>query len=84
MNPKRKILRMDLLTRNTYPREELCRLVYLDGSLHLDTKGCPGKGIYIHKDEETVKKVFQKKMLRRYVSSNEDLARLESEILNAL
>ncbi len=75
---------MDLLSRKSYPRDELFRLVMLDGTLHLDNGGLQGKGIYLHKDEETVKKAFQKKIFRRFVSSMDDLDRLESEILDAL
>lgn len=81
---KKEILRMDILSRKSFKKSEMYRLVMLDGTLTFDKEmNLPGKGIYIHMDEETIKKVFAKKMLRRYTSSTETLQRLESEMMDA-
>lgn len=82
MNPKPSVNRMDILSRKSFPREELFRLVKQDGKFLLDLNDTlPGRGIYIHRDEETLAKVFQKGLLRKY-ASKEDLAVLESELKN--
>lgn len=71
---------MDLLTRKIYPKAELFRLVKQDGKLCYDKKGdLPGRGIYLHKDRETLEKVFKKGLLKRYCPK-EDLSLLEREL----
>lgn len=81
MNPKPSIQRMDILSRTSYPKEELYRFVKQDGKFLLDKDyKLPGRGVYVHKDEETLHKVFQKGMLRKY-ASKEELEVLESELI---
>ncbi len=80
MNPKPSVNRMDILSRKSYPREELFRLVKQEGKLILDLEGSlPGRGVYVCKDAETLEKVFQKGLLRKY-ANKEDLIVLESEL----
>ncbi len=85
MNLKKTIYRMDFSTRKVYPRKDLFRLVKTEEGLVLDKEDkLPGRGIYLLKDEETVKRVSEKKMLRRFTSSDEDILRLSKELMNAL
>ncbi len=59
--------RMDLLSRKTYPVEQLIRLVLVSSNLKLDKDHTlTGRGIYLLKDEATIDKVFSKGMLKRY------------------
>ncbi len=84
MNPKKPIFRMDLLSRKSCPKQELIRLVFTDGKLVYDRNGnLPCKGIYIHKDSQTIEKVFQKGILKRYTKDKELLLALERELKDA-
>lgn len=84
MNSKKPIFRMDLLTRKSYPKQELLRLVFSDGKLIYDKDGnLPKRGIYIHKDSQTIEKVFQKGLLKRFVKDQDLLLALERELKNA-
>lgn len=47
--------RMDALSRKSYPKKELFRLVERGGSLVYDPKqNMPGRGYYLHKDAATL------------------------------
>lgn len=85
MNKKKNIYRMDFLTRECYPIEEMFRLTKKDGTLVFDENNTfGGRGIYLHKDEEHLKNIFIKGKLKRFTQSKEDLSRLERELTNAL
>ena len=85
MNSKKPVFRMDLATRKVYPKEELFRLVVVQGgSLLLDREGSlPGRGVYVLKDGSSVAKVFRKGMLKRYCKDDDVLSRLEKELQDA-
>lgn len=84
MNSKKPIVRMDLATRKTYPREELFRLVVQGGKILLDKDGnLPGRGIYVLKDGNSIAKIFRKGMLKRYCRDDEILSHLEKELQDA-
>lgn len=72
MNKKPVVNRMDILSRKKYPKDELIRLVKQDDKLVLNGD-LKGRGIYIHKDRETILKVFNKGLLKRYNIDNESL-----------
>lgn len=61
-------VRMDIVTRKTYPKEELLRFVVFKGVVTLD-KGqvLPGRGCYVKKDEESLQKAFSKKLISRHL-----------------
>ena len=72
--------RMDILTRKTFPKESLLRLVRVDDVLVLDkdqTK--PGRGIYLLAETETVSRLRKKNLLLRY-SKKTDYEKLFEEM----
>lgn len=73
---------MDLLSRVKYPRERLLRLVKAsDGNVVLDLDyNMEGRGVYVLKDEEQIKKTFQKKRLSKIVSQSQEKALMEEMI----
>ena len=73
---------MDLLSRVKYPRERLLRLVKTsDGNVVLDLDyNMEGRGVYVLKDEEQIKKTFQKKRLSKIVSQSQEKALMEEMI----
>ncbi len=74
------IVRMDLLSRKQFPREELFRLVLQEGKLLLDLSySLKGRAVYVKKDVETIEVIFKKGLLRRY--SKEDLTTLKQEMI---
>lgn len=84
MNTKKVVLRMDLLTRKSYPRNQLIRLVLIDGKLILDLNHkILGRGIYLLNDGNTLEKVFKKGLLKRYCKDEEVLENLKREIQDA-
>ncbi len=63
---KRIVERRDILTRKTYPKEELFRFVKCDGYLVFDkTYTMNGRGYYIHKDEKSILAVKGKNAFTR-------------------
>ena len=63
---------MDLVSRKSYPKEKLFRLVVKDGSLVLDMDGSlPGRGIYILRDKKTVETFFKRKMYFRFCKTTD-------------
>lgn len=80
MNSPYVIVRMDLLSRKQFPREELFRLVLQEGKLLLDLSySLKGRAVYVKKDVETIEVIFKKGLLRRY--SKEDLTTLKQEMI---
>lgn len=64
---KNEVVRMDIVSRKQYPLPELIRLVIKDNSLLMDVENkIQGRGIYIHKDKESIKLVFKRKLLKKY------------------
>ncbi len=58
--------RMDILSRKSYPKKELFRLVFLNHELLLE-KDSPlkGRGVYLKKDKDSVASARKKKLLER-------------------
>lgn len=73
---------MDLLSRVKYPRESLLRLVKAsDGNVVIDYDyNMEGRGVYVLKDEEQIKKTFQKKRLSKIVPQSQEKALMEEMI----
>lgn len=73
---------MDLLSRVKYPRERLLRLVVTeDKKVVIDsTYSIKGRGVYVLKDEEQIKKTFQKKRLSKIVPQSNEAALMEEMI----
>ncbi len=73
---------MDLLSRVKYPRERLLRLVVMgDKKVVIDpTYSIKGRGVYVLKDEEQIKKTFQKKRLSKIVPQSNEAALMEEMI----
>lgn len=73
---------MDLLSRVKYSREKLLRLVLTeDKKVVIDTSyTMKGRGVYVLKDEEQIKKTFQKKRLARIVPQSCEKALMEEMI----
>ena len=73
---------MDLLSRVKYPRERRLRLVKAsDGNVVLDLDyNMEGRGVYVLKDEEQIKKTFQKKRLSKIVPQSQEKALMEEMI----
>lgn len=76
------VYRIDLLSRVKYPRERLLRLVKAsDGNVVLDLDyNMEGRGVYVLKDEEQIKKTFQKKRLSKIVPQSQEKALMEEMI----
>ena len=59
--------RMDIVSRKKFPIAELFRLTLCEGKLTLDKDDTlPGRGIYVHKDLETLEKLKKRNLLSRY------------------
>lgn len=72
--------RMDILTRKTFPKESLLRLVRVDDVLVLDKdQTMPGRGIYLLAETETVLRLRKKNLLLRY-SKKTDYEKLFEEM----
>ncbi|HIU70289.1 MAG TPA: YlxR family protein [Candidatus Enterosoma merdigallinarum] len=72
--------RMDILTRKTFPKESLLRLVRVDDVLVLDKdQTMPGRGIYLLAETETVSRLRKKNLLLRY-SKKTDYEKLFEEM----
>ena len=72
--------RMDILTRKTFPKESLLRLVRVDDVLVLDKdQTMPGRGIYLLVETETVSRLRKKNLLLRY-SKKTDYEKLFEEM----
>lgn len=72
--------RMDILTRKTFPKESLLRLVRVDDVLVLDKdQTMLGRGIYLLAETETVSRLRKKNLLLRY-SKKTDYEKLFEEM----
>lgn len=77
---KNEVVRMDIASRKQYPLPELIRLVIKDNSLLLDIENkIQGRGIYIHKDKESINLVFKRKLLKKYAPLS-TLTELEAKL----
>ncbi len=76
------VYRMDLLSRVKYPRERLLRLVVTENKkVVIDPSySMKGRGVYVLKDEEQIKKTFQKKRLSKIVIQSDEVALMEEMI----
>ncbi len=76
------VYRMDLLSRVKYPRERLLRLVVTENKkVVIDPSySMKGRGVYVLKDEEQIKKTFQKKRLSKIVIQSDEAALMEEMI----
>ena len=73
--------RMDIMSRKSYPKKELFRLVFLEHELLLE-KDSPlkGRGVYLKKDKASVANARKKKLLeRRFRLEDCDAIYLEME-----
>ena len=65
--PKAINCRMDIASRNVFPRAVLIRLVVRDNRLVLDKdQDLPGRGIYVYPSMEALEKIKKKGLLKRY------------------
>ncbi len=63
---KKTIYRKDIISGEVFPRDELLRLVYIDGHIEFDTDlSKPGRGAYIKKDEGSLEALKNGKLLSR-------------------
>ncbi len=66
MKPRKIPMRSCVVTREKYPKQELLRIVRQDGQVFLDPTGkMNGKGAYIKKDLEVLKKAQKQHALDR-------------------
>ncbi len=78
---KRIVERRDILTRKTYPKNELFRFVKRDGYLIFDKDySMEGRGYYIHKDEKSILSLKNKNAFTR-IGRISDLDKLTEELL---
>ncbi len=58
--------RMDILSRKSYPKKELFRLVFIKGALLLEENSpLKGRGVYLKKDKESIAMARKKKLLEK-------------------
>ncbi len=82
---KKTIYRKDIISGGIFPRDELLRIVCLDGGIHIDRyHKAKGRGAYIKIDEANISKtaICLKAINRalRQTFSLEDIASLQEEI----
>ena len=78
-------MRMDFITRKHFPREEMIRLVKIDGKFMLDNENKTGKrGFYLHSDEAEITSLFRSKKILRFLKEEEEREQLLQEILNII
>lgn len=76
------VTRMDILSRKSYPINELIRLKKADDTLVLDIDhSMKGRGIYLHKDKETIDIAYKKHLLKRYIHNAEQKEMLFKEMM---
>lgn len=77
--------RTDCVSHKAYPKDRLIRLVVGGDGLAVDPTGqAPGRGIYVLRDEETIKRLNPKHLRKAGNVSPEALERLKEELLNAI
>ena len=62
---KRENPRQDIVSRQSFPREELVRFVIVLGELRLMESG--GRGRYIHKDRKSLETAIRKHVFERFL-----------------
>ena len=66
MSMRKENGRMDILSRKSYPKKKLFRLVFLSPSLLLEEdRPLKGRGVYLLKSEESVAEAKRRKLLER-------------------
>ena len=71
MVTKKIPLRMCIVCKKELPKKELDRIVKTDDGFVLDKTGkMNGRGSYICKDEECIKKLFKQKVLNKVFKTN--------------
>ncbi len=57
---------MDMLTRKSYPKKELFRLVFSSNGLLLEGKNpLNGRGVYLYKSKESIAEARRRKLLEK-------------------
>ncbi len=63
---RKETLRMDIVSRGRFPKEELFRLVHVCGAFVLDPSlALPGRGVYVRRSLEALKALQAKKILEK-------------------
>ena len=82
MLPKPGVLRLDIVSHKSFPKDKLFRLVKVDDVYVLDEgQNMKKRGLYVLKDEETLNKLSTKKIMSRY-RLNEDVIKRMKECLS--
>ncbi len=82
MLPKPEVLRLDIVSHKSFPKDKLFRLVKVDDVYVLDEgQNMKRRGLYVLKDEETLNKLSTKKNMSRY-RLNEDVIKRMKECLS--
>lgn len=77
------VSRFDIVTRQTYPKDELFRLVKTSEGYILDLKlTLPGRGLYVKKDISVVRRLREKKISSRYRIPEEIIKQMEKVLSN--
>ena len=81
---KRENPRMDIASRERFPKEELLRLVYVHGVVTPDPRGeLPGRGIYLKKDSASLALALKRKAFERafrHSLSEEELSSIREAV----
>ena len=65
MNMRRENGRMDIVSRKSFPKRELFRLVFSSSLLLEGERPLKGRGVYLKKDEATIREARKRKILER-------------------
>ena len=61
-------LRMDIVSRKSFPKETLLRFVVIDGDIALDKDHIlPGRGCYLFKDKKSLELAIKKRLFQRHL-----------------
>ena len=76
---KRCNSRKDIISGKSFPKNELLRLILIDGQFIFDKdSSLQGRGYYIHKDLEAIQALKSQKLLKRFK------ARIADEEINKM
>ena len=65
---KNQPIRMDIGTRETFPKEELLRLVVVDGQIVIDEEqNLPGRGCYLAKNPKSLEIAIKRNLITRHL-----------------
>ncbi len=79
-NPRR-----DVVTKKSYPREQLLRLVVAEGKLVFDKDmKMPGRGLYVLKDPKAIEGLSPRHLVRIVRIDEVELTALKKELLDGL